>query len=367
MKKTLLLPALILSMILISGCRSSENSGEAPTRLISIDSNIYNNGELFIDNQQRLNFFDFTSMKSAIICPKPNCPHNEQSGCPSFGMTTCPLIYNDHLYFFDYETQYGKDGSPVWITNMYRASIDGTNRIKINSFENYRLMYYDRLILCDDTLYFAPLVVSYDENGTESNLLGAKLCSYSFSDNEVRELCDLGEGYGLNAYLWGEAGGDIYIDVSYREEYIPYDELMDILATGEEDISVRKNYKYSVGGNLLSECDPNYKPMLGGYLCRFEDNGVTLYLSGRELFVSDITTDIYDIYSFMASGGYVFDLKDSLAIDIISGKKYALSADGSDFIYYTDGYYILKRLNYDTGVYEYEKVSEADIIGDEIE
>ena len=363
-KLMLLILTLLLAMVLIVGCQSFETTNEDLPRLISRDSNLYNNGELYIDNQQRLNFFDFTSMKSTIVCPKPNCPHNGQSDCSSLGMTTCPLIYGNHIYFFDNEIQYGNDGKPIWITALYKANIDGTNRIKINSFENYQLMYYDRLILCGGMLYFAPLIVGYEENGISSNLLGAKLCSYSFAENKVNELYDLGKGYGFNTYLWGESNGDIYVEVSYREDEISFDELMDLLMNTDENIYTHVNYKYDIENNSLSESDPNYKPMLGGYLCHFEDNGVTLYLPSGELFVDDMTNDMYDIYDIMAAGDYIFDVDDMLAININTGEKYSLLIDdGADFIYYVDGYYILKKLNRDSGIYEYEQVSETELIG----
>lgn len=358
----------VLSIVMVficicaSGCMSQGNNDSGDrTRIISVDSNFSNNGELYLDNQNRLNFLDFVSMQSAIICPRPNCTHTEADGCPSFGMMNCPFIYGNHLYYFDYETKYCDDKF-VWLTSLYKCDLDGTNRSKIRSLEGLRIMYYDRLVLCGDMLYFAPVTVGYEESGITSGYSEARLYSYSFSENKLDELCKLGGGYGLNTYLWGEADGDIYVDVSYHEEDIPFDELMDILMNSDESIYIRESYKYNTSDGLLSVCDPHYKPIQGGYLCRFEDQGATLYLPCGEIYAEDMTNDIYDVYDINSAGEYIFDLKDMLAIKINSGEKYSLPEEyKADFVYYIDGYYIFKKLNRDTGIYEYEKISEDSI------
>lgn len=352
--------AMLFICICISGCMNSKKYGSDETRLISIYSNFCNNGELFLDEQNRLNFFDFISMQSAIICPRPNCPHTEANGCSSLGMDDCPFIYNGHIYYFNYETKY-VDSKPVWVTNLYRADIDGTNRVKINSFEGLQIMYYDRLFLCGDKLYFAPLTVSYEENRTKSGLSEAKLCSYSFSENKIREIYNSDAKYGMNSYIYGAADGCIYFGISYCEYKISYEELENLLSGAGELAFESEYYKYNIADGSLSECDPSYKPIYGGYLCHFKDEGATLYLPCGDCYIEDMTSNAYDVYDIMAAGDYVFDFKDGFAINIKNLKKQIPNLNKAESAYYVDGFYIFKIWDLSGEKWVYKKLSEDEL------
>ncbi len=136
---------------MLSGC--AEQSAAPPendARIVWTYGNADEHGELYTDNQERLNFIDFETMNTALLCSKPNCTHTNENECSAFGMDNHPILHGGKLYFFDVETSF--DGDEVTdTTSVYKAEPDGTNRVKISDIEGLSLLRYTRMLIVGDT------------------------------------------------------------------------------------------------------------------------------------------------------------------------------------------------------------------------
>lgn len=350
---------LIASLLLFTACASDAASGEA--RIITYYTNLCNNGELYTDHQSRLHFADFTTMSSAFICPHPNCTHEDEATCPSFGMSICPTIYGDNLYYFTFEVSQEEDGY-VWNTYFYRANLDGTNRVKINELKGLQVMTYTKLLLIGDTFYFCPDGVGFDEYGSTTDRNASYLYSYNFKDNKFTEIAKLAEGYGIGAWLFGIYNCEIYFHISYAEEEYDYKLLEDI----EYAKSVFTEYcvKYNVSDGSISKLDYTVDYLMSGYLITSDaDGNMTLHApDGSE-------TAIPKLQDASIVNGYIFDRISKTAYEIETGKLFSLKTEDimTEVTAYIDGGYILRDHNHDDGGYIYKMVSADKLIGDKKE
>ena len=315
---------------------------------------ISNDGELFIDSQARLNFFDFSIMDSVLICSKPNCRHDTHD-CSSYGMDIDPFIYNGNIYFFEADSYMKKD-KPVYNMNFVRADIDGTNRKVLLTLED--MEDSSDCLLIGSTLYFGMRTHGYTDLSLDHSEPTAKLFSYDLESGQLSELFSMKKGYSCAIQIDGEYNGDIYFTVSYLEEKFVYD-------PNNIPSSLRETFKYNRQNSEISERDGDYYPCECG-LVHYEDEGATFYTEdGKEIYIPDITQN--STYVSIIDG-YIIDGENKFAVEINSGDRYAVSGIDKydDIIYCLDGSYIVKRLNKDSGQYEYRKLVWSDIIGKEI-
>lgn len=350
----------ICASALLCGCGVNDNrsiSNEGISFVISLYTDICNDGELYIDNPNaRLNFVDFTSMKSAIVCPSPNCQHNDSDSCPSFGMINHPLIYGGKLYFFKESTEYS-DGKAAGKTTVYSAEIDGTGKREICSTDGGILNNYDRAVLVDDTLYFCLTKYEYDEFGKSSDTAEISLHSYSFAENKFVKLADIGTGISAGNWLLGEFGGEIYVQFSYRETEPTPEEYMNPELIPEFE---RIMYKYNIAGGDLTECE-DISAIQNGWLIKRDGDSTTLQNESGNNITVPIGSDV------AVANGYAFDVADKTAFDLSSGRKYSLNLrqEYCEIIYYIDESYITKSRDSD-GNNVYDKIPESELIGAEI-
>lgn len=351
--------ALILcASALLCGCGEAENPSKSSGTVISLYTDICNNGELYIDNPNaRLNFVDFKSMKAAIVCPSPNCQHNDPYSCPSFGKMNHPIIYGGKLYFFKESTEYN-DGKIVDKTAVYSAELDGTGKRILTSTDEGILNHYDRAALVDDILYFCLTKSGYDEFGSSTQTKEISLYSYSFTENKFVKLADIGKGISAGNWLLGEFGGEIYVQFSYRETKPTPEEYMNPELIPEFE---RILYKYSIADGSLTECEEDISDIQNGWLIAKGGDSTTLRNeSGKDITIptgSDVTV----------VNGFAFDVANKAAYDLSSGRKYSLNLrqEYCEIIYYIDESYIAKSLD-SAGNNVYEKIPEEELIGVEI-
>ncbi len=349
----------LAAVILFTSCASNTTSDEA--RIITNYTNLCNNGELYTDYHSRLHFADFTTMNSAFICPYPNCAHEDEATCPSFGMSICPTIYGDNLYYFTFGVSHEEDGY-VWNTYFYKANIDGTNRTKINELRGLQVMSYTKLLLIGDTFYFCPDSVEFDEYGNTTSHNASYLYSYNFKDNEFTKIDKLSEGYGAGAWLFGIYNDEIYFHINYAEEEYDYKLLEDLEYA--ESVFTKYYVKYNISDGSISKLDYTVDYIMSGYLITSDvDGNMTLHApDGSE-------TAIPKLQDASIVNGYIFDRMSKTTYEIETGKLLSLKTDDimTEIVYYIDGYYILRSIDDDKGGYIYTKVSAGELIGSEIE
>ena len=200
--------AVILAVAMLSGCAKTETSPETDARIITTYRNICNNGELYKDSLGRLNFFDFESMQSALLCSRPNCTHKDENECSAFGMGDFPIMFGDKLYFFVTEIIYGDD-SIREDTTIYRADLDGTNRTAMYTIEGFNIETA-RIILIGDTAYFGLRKVEWSEDmTTRSGREYLWFASYNIAENKFTMIEKLCEGYSTGIFIYGLWNGGI--------------------------------------------------------------------------------------------------------------------------------------------------------------
>lgn len=348
----------ICVLALLCGCGGAENLSNSSGTVISLYTDICNDGELYIDNPSaRLNFVDFKSMKSAIICPSPNCPHNDPNSCPSFGMMNHPLIYGGRLYFFKGSTEYS-DGKAVDSTAVYSAELDGTGKKKLGSVDEGILNHYNRAVLVDNTMYFCLTKSGYDQFGKSTQTKEISLYSYSFAENRFTRLADIGNGISAGDWLYGVFNGEIYISFSYLEKEVTQEDFMNPDTAPQFQQIL---YKYNISDGSLTEVKESISGIQNGWIIiKDGDSTILRNESGKDVTIptgSDIAV----------VNGFAFDSTNKAAYELSSGKKYSLNLrqEYSEVIYYIDGSYITKSLD-SAGNNVYEKIPEAEMIGEEI-
>ncbi len=368
MKRTriIVLLMVIVGAVLLSSCQKSGSDSDADTDLhISWTfSNINNNGEFYTDSNSALHFFDFTSMKEVYVCAKPNCTHNENSDCTALGMKNHPTIVGENIWFFQDEMTFDDNRVPKPNTNLFKAGLDGSGRVKVSTLEGYRLSHFDTAMVVGEDIYFVAVkpkfdLKSYSETGfTTGRLFGCNLKTGKFTD--------YGEafaGYSANANISGIYNDALYLDVSYMEEKVGL-EMFDVEHFEElQKMYSRKSFKFNLEAKTLEDSDMPEPPKRigGGYYIYMDGvNTIAIDSNGQKTVYENLDSSDCSIVN-----GYLFTRFDERkAVELSSGKIYELNkgvlGDTAEVIYYIDGRYILKN------EHKYSNVEGPDLIGAKI-
>ena len=367
MKRVLIV--ILAAMMLFCACGQTESSDEV--RQISWDSNFCNDGALLLEQigyyGQVLKFIDFKSMQSAVICPRPNCRHDDPETCSAFGMDNGPTLYGTNIYFFEVDNE-RRDEGYIDILKIVRANSDGTGRVTVKTIENRNSPYYDVRYLIGSKLYFTTVTMGYDDHGSTNND-SYYFCSYDLESGEYKEIAPLASGYGAGARIMGVYDGKMYINTSRRtlQEPIPWQNFMDIdfVASIEYD---NYHYCYDLETCEFTETDLDVLMADGRYML-VENEDATVFTLYRP---DGSTLDVTDTYSSYRSivNDMMFVRAKKFIIDVKTGKRYNMITD-DDVIYYIDGEYVLEHNQVDesgliTGT-EYYRAKPEEIIGEEKE
>lgn len=357
MKKIKLFAA-ILTAAMLSGCAES---GSAPSgnnaRIVWSFGNADERGALYTDNIGRLNFTDFGTMNSALICSKPNCTHANEDECSAFGKGNHPILYGDKLYFFSVETDF--DGDEVTdTTTVYKAEPDGTSCVKVCDIEGLALLYYTRMLIVGDKAYF-----SMDKTGWDEDHLGSTgynevwFCTFDFSTEKFERVEMVYEGWCSSSWIFGLFDGKVIFSYGYSEEKIPY--TLDLDEIEKQIITVYKTYDTESGEIAeLTLPEPMYVGS-GYYVYDKDGSAAVLSEDGNEMLLPDFPVSSY----LTIANEKLFNYSDEVCADLSNGKMYELN-NSYDFVVSSDGYYILKSFDGFKQDYEYYKIPEKEYIGD---
>ncbi len=374
--------SVLLILLILSSCGDKGDKAESPEtkntgdsadsgdsnnnndRIIGIDENLCKNGELYMDNKGRLNFCDFTSLKSAILCSRPNCLHSDPQSCSAYGLGNKAVMYGDHIFGMKSEMIY-YDGEPVFSTDIIRAEIDGTGRSVVKTIKD-RTPKGINVLLSGDTLYFCMSkeeLKDYSSTGYSEDYF----CSYNFETKEYTEIAKVCDGYSAGITIIGMFNGRIYYIANYAEEKIPWEKFAD----PEFDLQSCMTFLSFTYSPETGEVKP-----FGGYPIYASSD--ILILSGYDSEAKTLVRrdgaeeDISFIKDFDGVvNGYLFSRTNSVALEISSGRRFSLLVDKSCKVKdYLDGEYIIKK-NIMDGLdiigREYIRLSAEELIGDEIE
>ena len=344
--------AAALALTMLSGC--AEKSAAPPennARIVWTYGNADERGELYTDNNERLNFIDFGTMNSALLCSKPNCTHTNEDECSAFGKGNHPILHGDKLYFFDVETDFDGD-EVIDTTTVYKAEPDGTNRVKVCDIKGLALLDYTRMLIDGDKAYFSMDKTGWNDDHTASSGHNEVwFCSFDFSTGTFERIEKLHEGWCSSSWIFGLFDGEVIFSYTYSEEKVPY--TANASEIEKYFIPVLKTYDIE-SGEIADLTLPEPAYVGSGYYV-YEKDGGTAVISedGKEMLLPD-----FSVSSFLTiANGKLFNYVGQVCADLSNGKMYKLNSS-DNLAAYSDGYYILKALD------KYFKISADDYVGE---
>ncbi|MCD7823713.1 MAG: hypothetical protein LUG86_06855 [Oscillospiraceae bacterium] len=350
----------LVFVIMLCGCKSSSIDEYPVSHMVSLETNIYNDGEFYYDSYTRLNYCDFTAMQSAIVCPYPNCTHADSSTCSSYGLSCYPTVFDGKMYYFSDDIKY-TNGTYAETIIAYRCDIDGTNRIALETFSGWEIADYNPALVVGSRIYMTAKQTTFNDYGTTEDYVGVSLISYDFETGKFSEIVKIGEGYNAGASIKGKANGIVYIGYSYYDHELAAEELGALYNDYIFPESVAEYYKFDLSTGELAENDEAVWKVVDGYLIVYNDDLT-------EAIIRTPSREEYDIGNKVAlqvCNGYAFHLYYGLIVDLETGIYYESRLPletGYNVEYYLDGAYILK----DSLNNEFIKLEASELIGEEI-
>ncbi len=342
-----------ICLLLCSCAEKGEPKGSDRPNFISFFDNVYDIGEFYMDFQDRICFGDLNSFVSLPICSKPNCLHDSPDcGAVGLPMTAVIIYYEDNLYYF-LDTIVQKKGSEnEYCSELYKCSLNGENRKKINTLPpGFSTDYSSSKILDGSTLYFIAAKPTL-ENGSVSKNMPYYLCKYDLATNEFNEIAKLCEGYYSYAVLLGVFDGRIY----FRHSSYP-----ELVEKTDDDFwnSINSYGYYDMKTGEISEADCKPRCIAEGYLVTTDEAG-KLKVTGEDggVYLPErITADDGD--SIEIHKGVLFMMEDLTAFDLKSGEYYKVNLKlGESIVKSNHSGYIIRTIDQESGLREYRKVEE---------
>ncbi len=345
--------AILLTAVLLTGCGDKKTDSNHSDHIVSNFTNLCNNGELYTDSADRLNFCDFETMQSAVLCPNPNCTHSGSDTCSAFGMNNHPVIYNGSLYFFESEIVQ-EDNVFKYHSKIYKANTDGTNRSVVNEIDDLNIPEYVRMMVYNDIAYFPAEKVEFDEYGNTTGYTTNYLYSYDFSSEKLTNITEICRGYSGGSWIYGAYNGKIYLSYSSSEEQLDYTDL-----SAFENLETHY-MSYNISENIYETSDlPVPTLVQDGYYFYVDGNSmVAVSEDKKETVISNFNYNeiaLVDNKLFSAWNGVVADLG--------NGKVYQLKETEWETVDFVNNKYILEKTE-DSGK-SYKAVDSKELIGDE--
>lgn len=344
----------VISMIILTACGDKEHSKTVVDYIISQYTNLSGNGELYADSLGRLNFCDFSSMESAILCPNPNCTHSDSQSCSSYGMDNHPVLLGNSIYFFEVETIQADN---VFSDNMiiYKANTDGTNRSMVYTISNLSLPTYSRMLMHNNIAFFIAEENEFDQYGSTTGFSTAYLCSFDFLSNEFNKLTEIYNGYSGGSWMYGIHNNEIFLACGASKAQIDFTNL-DALEKIENTLM-----RYNVSDSSFKKADNPVPVFIGsGYYVYSDDNSTTILNETMDVVMQSQTI----ISDAVIINEKLFSSTTGICIDINLNEIYALNNAEKEIVGFVNEKYILRQFG-ETG-YEYSAITDNELIGCEI-
>lgn len=364
MKRNNMLPVSIAAVIVLafSGCSAKEPVSNGGAVRLTMSKNIAEsvNGEVYSDERGRLNFADFETMNTAVLCSKPNCPHTDENECSAFGMDNFPFIYNDKLYFFNTEVIF-EDEKIREDTTLFKADLDGTNRSALHTIEGYTVET-NYMELVGDTVYMALKKIGWNnETGVRSGAQEIRLASFNLSTNKfemLEEICR-GEG-GASIIIHGLQNGKIYFYQNSTDDPWNADDPLNEQGSRHYDEQFRA---FDISSGKVCSADLPEPYCIGGGYYVYSENGDAKILveNGSEKVVEGFQLSDTIISPV---NGKIINCFTNTWLDLTNGEYGELKGLDEEMrlckpVYYLNGTYIFE--NRVEGTYEFIKIPESEL------
>ncbi len=166
MKKILI--SLFICFISLFSCNSNKIEYTVNNKPLWLDMivNNYGNGRIF--GEQPAKFIDYKSMRTSVICSKPNCTHST-TDCVGFIIGDTPIMTPNGIYFFTKNNGVKElgNGKREYYINSKLSRIDlKTSEIEeIVRFNDCSPHEFDGCVLFNDKIYFTADDLNPTEDG----------------------------------------------------------------------------------------------------------------------------------------------------------------------------------------------------------
>lgn len=341
---------LILALLLLVSCTSKRDEYDSHT--VSAFQNIYDIGEFFVDFSGRLFFGDFESLQTVPVCSKPNCPHSDES-CGAYGIDVSnAVVYHDsYLYWFNKE-RIMEDGTSKNECSLYRCSLDGLERVKINKLQDGLSIDCVHTVISGDLLYFIASAHTNDIFDTER--MPVYLYSYSFSQNKFTKLISVCDGYSTNADLRGIFDNKLYITYSVYDRMYSAGEL-----TYDESMRFRHEIMINIETFEVTELLEIPLRISENVLLSASDDGVMVTESNGKSYTATKFTP-QEWYGYEVVNGKVICFMLGEAYDYKKDVYYSVNTNGKNLTCYRNGIYVMSEID-DMGIKTYSTATEEEL------
>lgn len=385
MKKKIMLIIAITLLSCMTACGTAPAETEESTNIentnVSEESNtpqyikanqdFYKNGVIYYKRDGTIvssYFLDFDTMESSPLCAIPNCTH-KLSNCLATQLGYAPVLYNDFIYFFEYEADVCEttDGSEFYMeSKLKKASLSSSETQTVCEFTDAVPRAGNGYILNGSELYF----IAYDPDPYEDGYGGYSwasvggrdyICSINLESGEYHnygEVCYVENEYPsadntASAKILGYYNGKMYIGYSFVKDY------PDEVTVDTELEWTLYNFTFDLETKELIESELPYSAFMNenSYAYYEDENHFTVIDQGQTYHFEGIVNEVHvPVYNNKVFGLYSwFDLTDQSEHSL---GKYAFSEDSEwELITYYNGYYIFKNPDC-----VFEKVSEEELL-----
>lgn len=326
--------------LLLFGCSTqTEQSEEKYDSFASVFSNTTDFAHYFRSEDNQTTVLDYETMKTSLLCNKPNCKH-DRNDCISHRLNgNLPLFSGTNLYYFidtgNYMTQ-DENGKPCLKlgSTLYRFDLTTNQEEKLFHIDDVSVsQIFHGLLLHDGTIYFignhynpeydeTGLMCGFGTSGGRMELYALDLSDLSvqnygdlYNIDEIAEIYPYVRNSG-EVFMKGMFDNKIYFDVCFvrdfnlNSNYVEYVTWFD-LGT--------KTYH----GEPQDYCNIDYCTadfVSKDYLVLSRDKQVTVYIAGQDkpvilkddCFEPDSPLSVFDDTLFYYDGK-AFDLRNGMA------------------------------------------------------
>lgn len=345
-------------------------------------SYVYLGGAYYVDStvngSSRVAFMDFETLNSFPLCARPNCTHDSPETCTAFGLASGATVmlaaYDNSIYFVENEKEISDKTGITNRATVYKADLDGSNRIKVATLENYTL---DSFFVSGSKGYtIASEQVLGDDITVNTLEYKYYVAEFDFETNKINIYDMVAHFYSTDSIsIIGEYGGMIYYLCTGSEE-LPQDMSMthpdwfDAI----HSTTVMKFYCFDPQSKTATEPKipmPGERDGMkwfnadivaaadGYYVCQQKDTAIIASPDGELMKIDNhrLTETASDI----PINGMMFNSDTELATELSTGDIYKLKSEAignaESIIAYQKGEYVL----YNFLTHQFRKLSPSEL------
>ncbi len=352
---------LFLVSCVLTGCKENVKDDffihTTKSETFSYDYNTYENGLIYVDQKNRANFLEYSSMNGVPLCNKPNCKHND-SKCTSILCmeNNNPIVFKDNIYYFKssneiVDSEDGKSQTCKISSQCMRISLKTGEEEVFIEFNDVDPTASCSYVLNDGILYFISSYAanqfsdgtwSYSSGGGKQYLCSINLENKDFmnyglvNDSPYAENNTIITGSSMNSVsdqvvLSGIYNNKIYMYYQYVKNQ---QDLIDVLsANGDLNKDVpwiyeNKSFDLKTGDIAVSDLPPAV--VIQENMYAYWDNEVNCYVIKTEDGKDIIAKGFKETWSPRIVNGKLWSFangiyNDSQCFDIVSQKLYSIT------------------------------------------